>query len=216
MDYRHANGRGWLLDHADANKAAHISRDSIAQGNAIVRDARLLNGSCADENCMILGGTLDRSYVGGKTVVAGDPLLAEETVVKCKVISGSPHIYHSMLGGIVEVCDEPTIAEVHLFDGVMVYGTAKLIGPWELGGFARIHEGDWMRPPLYVQLEHAVITECIDGKLLIECRCRTREYWLRHGPAFGRRAGWSEKQIEETFEAVMNFSQVAVQPTYAY
>lgn len=216
MDYRHANGRGWLLDHADANKAAHISRDSIAQGNAIVRDARLLNGSCADEDCQIFGGTLDRAYVGGKTLVAGDPLLAEETIVKCKSISGRPRIFHSILGGIVDVFDEPTIAEVNLVDGVMVYGDAMLVGPWELGGFARIHEGVWCRPPRYVQLEHAVITECVDGKLLIECRCRTRDYWLKHGPKLARRDGWSEKQIEETFAAVRDFSQLAVHPTYAY
>lgn len=205
------------MDNADLNKAAYLSLDSIAQGNAKVRDARLLNGSCADLDCQILGGTLDRAYVGAKTIVAGNPLLAEETVAICKSISGAPKIYHSQLAGIVEIYDSPTIAEVHLFDGVLVYGTdTKLIGPWELGGFARMHEGTWLRPPLYIALEHAIITECVDGKLLIECRCRSRAWWLKFGPRFGRRYGWTEEQIAETQNAVENFDSLAVQPRYAY
>jgi hypothetical protein len=214
LTLRHANGRGLILDHADLNKAAYLSLDSIAQGNSRVRDARLLNGSCADGDCQIYGGTLDRAYVGGRTVVAGSPLLCEETVVQCKAITGAAKLIHAHLGGIVEIFDAPTIAEVHLFDGVMVYGTPKLIGPWELGGFSRIHEGAWTRPPLYVPLEHTYITECVDGKLLIECRCRSREYWLRHGPNFGRRAGWSESQILETVNAVEHFNELAVRPVY--
>lgn len=211
---RHANGRGFILDQADVNKAAYISVDSLAQGNSRIRDARLLNASVADEDCQIYGGTLDQSYVGGRTVLAGSPLLCEQTVVKCKAITGKARLYHAQASGIVEIFDSPTVAEVHLFDGVMVYGSPKLIGPWELGGFSRIHEGTWTRPPLFVALTHTYVTECVADKLLIECRCRTRAYWLRHGPAFGRRCGWSEEEIQKTLFAVAYFDELATRPVY--
>jgi hypothetical protein len=193
------------LDHADANQAAHISLDSIAQGNATVRDAWLINDSCADEDCQILGGTLDRAWVGGKTVVAGNPLLAAESLIACKRISGAPKIFNSILRDLVEVSDSPVLVHVQLLDAVMVYGRVRLLGPWTLGGFARMHEGDWMRPPRTVKLEHACLTECIEDKIMIECRCRTRAWWLQHGPKFGRRNDWTEDQIEQTLEVIKNW-----------
>lgn len=199
---RHLNGRGQILDYGDANKTAHISRNSVVKGNAIVRDARLVNESCADEHCKIFGGTLDNAYVAGSTIVAGDVFIGERSVARCKAISGHARVTRSQLEGIVEVFDDAIVDQVRLSDGVMVYGNAKLWGPWELGGFARIHEGLWWRAPITVELDHTCVTECVNGRIIIECRCRTREYWLKHGPAFGRRAGWTEAQVEAAFNVI--------------
>jgi hypothetical protein len=205
-----------VLDNAEVNAAAFISRDSTVQGHARVRDARLEDESCADEQCQIFGGTLRRSYVLGQTIVAGNPLIADESVLKCKSVSGRAQLFNAKLGGIVEVWDQPTIANVHLFDAVMVFGNARLFGEWELGGFARIHENVWMRPPAWYKMDHCVITECVEGKLLIDCRCRTREWWLRFGPAHARRAGWSEVEIEETLCAVKDFEELSTKPVFRY
>jgi hypothetical protein len=125
--------------------------------------------------------------------------------VGCKSISGTPQIFGSILRDLVEVWDSPRLVSVQLFDAVMVYGDARLFGPWTLGGFARLHEGDWMRPPRTVKLEHAYLTECIEGKITIECRCRSRAYWIEHGPKFGRRNDWTENQIEQTLEVIKNW-----------
>lgn len=209
MNNRHPRGRGWILDYGDVSRGSFISKDSVVKDRARVRDATLINQSCAADDSQILGGTLDRAYVGGKTITAGNPLLCDQTIAQCRSISGAPKIYSSVLTDIVEIWDTPQLVRVHLREGVYVYGDAKLFGPWELGGFARIHEGTWMRPPRYVKLEHAVVTECIEGRLLVECRCRTREWWLKFGPDLAQRDGWSEAQIEATMTAVRNFDALA-------
>lgn len=199
---RHRNGRGLVLDHAEVNAGAYISADSVVQGHARVRDARLVNGAVADEYAQVYGGVLDRAYAGRQVVIAGAPLLADETIARCRSISGTPKILHSRLEDLVEVFDSPLISEVYAHEAALIYGTAQLIGPFILGGFARVHEGVWLRPPIAVKLGHACITECIAGHILIECRCRTREYWLRHGPKFGRRRGWTEAEIAETYQVI--------------
>lgn len=199
---RHLNGRGLVLDNADVNGAAHISHDSIAMGECLVRNARLLANSCADEQCRVLGGTFERTYIAGQTVIEGTPQVGEETILRCKTISGSPRIRHSRLEDIVEVFDEPMISEVYLYEAVTIRGNPMLIGPWICGGFALIHEGTWMRAPRQIKLEHCTVTECVGEKVLVDCRCHTPAWWERHGPKFARRNGWTGSQIEETLEAV--------------
>lgn len=216
MISRHHRGRGLVLDNGDVNLTSYVSKDSIVQGNASVRDARLLNASCVDEDAQVFGGVLDQAYVGGRTIVAGNAFLGEQTIARCCSITGNARVTRSRIEGVVRIYDDAVVDQVRLFDGLMVYGTARLYGPWQLGGFSRLHEGVWYRPPRYVELDHAVITECVDNRLLIECKCKPKTWWLRFGTAFGRRQGWTDEQIAITFDAVENFSRVAVEPLYGF
>ncbi len=211
MNYRHARGRGFVLDNGDVSRAAFISRDSVVTDRALVRDAKLLNQSCAAEDCRILGGTLDRGYVGGRTVVAGDAFIGEQSIIRCKTVCGRARVTRSRLEGIVEVYDGAEVDQVYLHEGVLVYGNARLWGPFIVGGFARIDRGTWMRAPRVIDLEHAYITESIGG-VLVECRYHTFDWWLRFGKKLGRKAGWTEAQIEETYAAIAEWA--ANDPVY--
>jgi hypothetical protein len=192
-----------IFDSGDVSRGSFVSRDSAVLENARVRDAVLRNGSGAAGSCCIYEATLDEAYVAGRTIVAGrEVFVGEKSIVECRSVSGRARITRSYVGGLVEVFDDAVVDQVYLDDAVMVYGNAKLFGPFVIAGFARIHEGTWSRAPLQLKLPHCHLTECIEDRILIECRCRTRAYWLRHGAAFGRRNGWTEDQIEETVEII--------------
>jgi hypothetical protein len=161
-----------------------------------VRDARLFCHSTVGEQAQVYGGTFRHSFVGGRTVVAGAPDV-QNSIIRAASISGTPRITNCRIEEAVEVWDSPTLTGVALRGGVYVYGDARLSGGWECGGLARIHEGDWRRPPVSVDLGFAVVTECVDGKVLIDCSCRRRDLWLKHGAGIARREGWTTGQYRQ-------------------
>lgn len=199
MNYlRHPNGRGKLFDDAEANRGTYISRDSSAAGMAKLRDCRLKDGSIAQGECQIYGGIYRGSTIKGRTVCAGYPL-AVNCDLDCSEVSGVPTIYNSGLFGTTEVCDSPLINGI-VADNAIIYGSPSLLGTFKVTG--RVHEGTWTRPPKHIKLPWCDLSECIDGKLLLDCRCRTIEYWLRHGPKLAKRWDWSHDMIDVTLETI--------------
>lgn len=211
IDYlRHPNGRGKLFDDAEANRGTYIDRTSSASGSAKLRDCILVDYSVAEGECQIYGGKLDNSLVRGSTIIAGHPLI-RDCIVDCNEVSGSPVITLSDLTGHTEVCDSPIIRGSGLHDAI-VYGSPRIDGARFVTG--RIHEGHWTRAPKHIKLPWCELTECIDGKLLLDCRCRPVAYWLRHGAKLARRWEWGEDMITVTLETIgREFPQP---PTFLY
>jgi len=199
MNYlRHPNGRGKLFDDAEANRGVYLDKTSSAVGMAKLRDCRLTGNSEARDECQVYGGFFHASIIAGKTIVAGHPKVVG-SALRCSEVSGSPVIRYSFLQGSTEVCDFPDIKRSRLTDCI-VYGNPVISDVIATGG--RIHEGIWFRPPKHIKLPWCELTECIDGKVILDCRCRTIDYWLRHGPKLGKRFDWSHDMIDVTLETI--------------
>ncbi len=198
MILRHRNGRGLLLDDAEANRSTYIDKTSSASGFAKLRDCRLTDRSVAAESCQVYGGVYRGTHIKGNTICAGSPLVVE-SLLDCSEVSGHPSIYNARLMGVTEVCDWPTIGNATL-DGAIVYGWPLILGEFTVTG--RVHEGVWTRAPKHIKLPWCDLSECVDGKVLLDCRCRSAEYWLTHGPKLARRWDWSEDMIEVTIETI--------------
>lgn len=201
MEYlRHPNGRGKLYDDAEANRATYIDRTSSASGSAKLRDCELRHNSRAAHCAQIYGGYFERTRIDGRTIVAGKPHVVD-SVLDCSEISGSPVIDGVVATGHTEICDAPYLqgSPLHLHNAT-IYGKPVIVGAFTVTG--RVHEGHWTRPPKHIKLPWCDLTECIDGKLLLDCRCRTIDYWLRHGPKLAKRWDWSQDMIDVTIDTI--------------
>lgn len=174
----------------------------------MVRDARLFNASRAGGLARILGGSFDHSAIVGETVVGGFPTV-KNSILDCHTISGRPTITNSRILDLVEIWDTPVIEGIIARDAVAIYGTARCVGPWTVGGRARIHEGTWTRPPRTLDLEFCYLTECRDDRILIDCRCRPRNWWIEHGHAYGHKNGWPAPFLEQAMRAILNWENLS-------
>ncbi len=208
---RHPNGRGKLLDDAEVALSAKLTEVCTAAGNCQLRDCEVLSYSVVTGNARVFGGTVVNSYVGGDIVVAGDPGIIN-SILTNRSVTGRAMLNYVVADRFAEVSDSADIHglsksdPIFLTDAALVYGKAKLKGSFILSGQCRVHEGEWFRAPKHVNLGFMGVTECVDGKVLVDCRCRPAEYWIKFGAKLGRRWGWSEQQIAATIQAVRDVS----------
>jgi len=199
----HKNGRGRLYGDAEANANTYISKDSSASGMAKLRDCRLENRSHAEDRCQVYGGDFRTCLIYGKTIVAGSPK-ARCSQLDCSEVSGSPMLDSVVAVRGAEICDSPSLrggmVAPLVLDGAIIYGSPVILGSFTVTG--RVHEGTWTRAPKHIKLPWCHLSECIDGKVLLDCRCRTIDYWMRHGIKLGRRWGWSEDMISVTINTI--------------
>lgn len=203
-DYlRHPRGFGKLFDDAEANASTFIDRTSSASGSAKLRDCKLLEGSSAEDRCQVYGGEFFESLIKGDQIVAGSPRVNKSTLW-CSEVSGSPIILDSVLIGSTEVCDSPSIVGARLVNAT-VYGSPKIVYP-EGDITGRVHEGIWTRPPKHIKLPWCDLSECVvkngEQHVLLDCRCRSVSYWMKHGPKLARRWGWNQDQIDVTISTI--------------
>lgn len=195
---RHPNGRGKLFDDAEANRATYIDKTSSASGFAKLRDCKLLDGSTAANTCQIYGGTYRRSIIKGRTICAGDPLVNNSTL-DCLEVSGRPTIWNSAIFGTTEICGTPVTNGIVAQDAV-IYGSPSLLGSFTITG--RVHEGTWTRAPKHIKLPWCDLSECVDGKILLNCYCRSMGWWLRFGPKVAKKWDWAEDMISVTLDTI--------------
>lgn len=204
---RHPHGRGKLYDDSDVSLSSYLSADSIAAENCVLRGADVRDGSRIAGEALLLGGTIRTSFVGGKAVIANSPFITRSVIIGGRV-SGDAVLTDVILKDDAEVYDRPTILGASLGEAVViegsarVYGTAFLSGAMRLHGRMRLNAGVWSRAPKFVELGFEAVTES-DLGAMVGCRDRTRSYWLKHGPAFGKRMGLSPKQIQQLIDAVL-------------
>lgn len=197
MNLRHPNGRGLLMGDAEMNRSAYLSKDSRATGFSKLRDCKLYD-SRAEGECQIYGGCYRGTTIKGRTICAGHPSVVN-SILDCSEVSGRPTIYNSGLFGMTEICDAPILNGVVCVDAT-IYGSSSLLGTFKVTG--RVHEGTWTRAPKHIKLPWSNLSECVDGKVILDCRCRTVDYWMRHGAKLARRWGWSEDQISVTLDTI--------------
>ena len=192
-------GRGKLFGDAEANRSTFIDKTSSASDYAKLRDCKLTNNSHASQDCQIYGGIYRNSTIKGKTICAGDPLIVNSTL-DCSEVSGRPTIYNAGLFGATEVCDSPLINGIIAEDAI-IYGEPSLLGTFIVTG--RVHEGTWTRPPKHIKLPWCELSECIFGKILLDCWCRPVEWWLRFGPQKALDEwGWNQDQVDITLDTI--------------
>ena len=196
-------GRGKLFDDAEVNRGTYISRDSSASGMAKLRDCRLEHGSKVHDRCQVYGGCFHESEIWGSTLVAGAPHVFK-SVLNCSEVSGRPRISYAHLIGNTEVCDSPYILGTSqsplVLNDAIVYGSPEISGAFTVTG--RVHEGVWTRPPKHIKLPWVNLSECVDGKVLLDCYCRKAEWFLRFGHRLAAKWDWSSEMVEVTMDTI--------------
>lgn len=203
---RHPNGRGKLFDDAEANRATYIDRTSGASGFAKLRDCKLLDVSSATDTCQIYGGTYRGSIIKGRTICAGDPLVNNSTL-DCLEVSGRPTIWNSDILGTTEICDRSVTNGIVAQDAI-IYGHPSLLGTFTVTG--RVHEGTWTRAPKHIKLPWCELSECVDGKMLLNCYCRPIVWWLRFGPKVAAKWSWSQDMVDVTLSTIAREFPIAL------
>lgn len=204
MNLRHPNGRGLILDDAEANRGAYIDKTSSIADSAKLRDCRFEHGSRARDSCQIYGGEFHESEVWGGTIVAGHPQIFRSTL-NCSEVSGTAYLGEVFATGNTEICDSPrllgdaTLGRITLFNAI-IYGSPHIQGSFEVTG--RVHEGTWTRPPKHIKLPWCDLSECVDGKMLLNCYCRPVVWWLRFGPRIAKKWNWSQDMIDVTLDTI--------------
>lgn len=196
---RHPDGRGKLFGDAEANAGTYIDRTSSAHDFAKLRDCRLERETRVRGRSQVYGGTFRGTEISGSTVVAGSPLIVNSEI-NCFEVSGHPAIFRSRLLGGTEVCDRPSIKDSVLQDAI-VYGSAHICAcSGNVTG--RVHEGVWTRPPKHIKLPWGDLSECVDGKMLLNCYCRPVVWWLKFGRRIAAKWDWSTEMIEVTLGTI--------------
>lgn len=203
MRLRHRRGRGLLLDDAEANRSTYLSKDSTASGFSKLRDCELYSSNATGRS-QIYGGKYWRSTIGGQTICAGHPTVCD-SILLCSEVSGTPTLDRVHATGNTEICDSPqligTADDYFRAQNAIIYGNPIIQGAFTVTG--RVHEGTWTRAPKHVKLPWCHLSECINGKVILDCWCRPAEWWLRFGPQKAREKWeWSEDQIWVTLETI--------------
>jgi hypothetical protein len=203
---RHTRGRGKILDDAEVHRSAFLGSGSVAAQSAQLRDCSVTGKSYVVENARVFGGRFTNSYIGGDVVVAGDPTVVESTI-RGESITGSPYLTNCLMLENAEVCDDAHVIgdskdeKIVITDSALVYGTALLVGRFEVNGRMRINSGVWRRAPRHIDLGFVSITESKTGAM-VDCRDRTLAYWVKFGPKLGERWGWSQSQVAVALIAI--------------
>lgn len=175
---RHRSG-GLIQEEADVAECVEIDRESLASGD-----------------CSIDSGHITRSVISGDTLISNSRV--SSSILNCRRVTDS-FVWASHLKSRV-VVRSSHIEQVELHGPIMVEN-ATLIGPWTLEhlppytDYLRIH-GTWERPPRFLCGSQYTIVECGAGRLHIGCKCRTRDYWLKHY-RFGSRLGEDAEAIKQ-------------------
>lgn len=151
----------------------------------------------------MFGGTIDTTYVHGKTIVAGSPTI-KNSILDCSEVSGLACLDSVIATGITEICDSPNLkgglsCPLHLHDAI-IYGSPAITGAIRVTG--RVHEGKWTRPPKHIKLPWVDLSECVEGKLLLQCYCRPIVWWLRFGSKVAKKWNWSDDMVDVTLSTI--------------
>jgi hypothetical protein len=195
-----------ILDDAEVHHSAFLDKGSIAAQSAQLRDCSVFGKSYVEGNARVFGGQITDSYVSGSVVIAGNPTIVK-SIVQGESITGRPHLNHCTMFDKAEVCDDAQILgdsidkNITITDSALVYGTAVLVGHFEVNGRMRINSGVWRRVPRHIDLGYVSVTESKTGAM-VDCRDRSLAYWVKFGPKLGERWGWSQSQIAVALIAI--------------
>lgn len=176
---------------ASVEPSAHLSSDSFADPNSQI------SGRSSVLASSIINSQLVNSVVVNCQVNAS--LLVDSTVADSSI--GHSRVENVVIAGLLG--QKPDIHGVVL-ENCTIEGGVLVVGPWELRGYARIHEGEWYRAPRFKVITSetgivACLTECVNGRALIACRCHDMRRWQRSGPRLGRLLGWPAQLVRETW-----------------
>lgn len=210
---RHPRGRGKIYQDAEISINSYLSKDSVAAGSCEIQDSYITNKSIIEGNSKVFGGFFRKTYVGGDTIIAGNPII-QQSIITGKSITGTPRLMNCVLKDYGRVSDQVFILGKSIQDPIIVessasvYGSAQLIGSFRIHGKMRVNSGRWFQAPWYRDLGFTSLTETESG-MFIECRNRSVDYWLQHGPSLAQRFSWTSPQIEEVLETLRKYQLTA-------
>lgn len=186
-----------VSDAAEITGSGLILGDSHIYEHAVVTDAP----------------RIEDTYVFGYSIVTGEPYLYNSIIQEHAIVTGEPTITGSLIGGTARVNDKVQVNESTVAGNALVahnalvqksriLGNVVVLGG-ELHGVTlerseRVHEGIWYRAPRYAESSVAELsmTECVHGKIIIGCVCRSVNWWWKNADVMQQQYGWSEAAVQ--------------------
>jgi carbonic anhydrase/acetyltransferase-like protein (isoleucine patch superfamily) len=192
-----------VSDGAEVSGFGLITGDSWIHGQAIVMDSPRI------ESCDV------RAY----SIISGSPYIFESLIDEHAIISGRASITQSQIQGTVRVHDDAVINRSIIEGNAMVSKNA-LVQNSRIGGNVivvggelhdvslehneRIHEGVWYRAPRHVDSPDTpmAMTECIHGKVIIGCVCRSANWWKQNDKLMQEKYGWTDEAVQWVWQNI--------------
>ena len=185
-----------MIEHAEVTGAGKIFGDSWVRDNAIVAGSP----------------HIERSNVEGYSIVTDSPFIFDSTIREHALITGSPSITGSQISGTARVYDDAVVNGSIVDGNAMVSKNALvqhshlhgqvIVTGGELHGVSlerteRVHEGVWYRAPNHKAHPSVpmAMTECIHGRVIIGCLCRSIDWWKHNANKMQEEYGWTDEAV---------------------
>lgn len=189
-------GRSTVYGSTVADNAS-IHDFGAAIRSEIVSFSRIRGNAQAYDSCML-----------GQAEISGNAQIHNTVMADLSLVSDKARVFGSFLEQFAQVRDEAVVRNVILTGQAVVKGNARVIRNFdhqiEIGGGTIIHEGVWIRAPRSVTVPEVgfSVTECVEGKVIINCTCVSEEKWRRAGRRYGRKLGMTDREIDLIEDAV--------------
>ena len=163
-----------------------IGGNTVVAGKVQILDSNIMGNSMVMENCWVWKSHLSDSVV----------------------VTDRASVKNSVLYGDARVFGEATVKNAILGPGVIIKGTAKVIGPEK--GFIHFNKpmtldrGEWSRPPIsFTTSSGLIVTESIDDMVKVNCQTAPVSKWLGGaGDRYGKQLGMTDEERRETLDLV--------------
>ena len=195
-----------VKDHAEVRGEVSLRSASLISGEARVFDQVDLFESVISGNARVSGNVeMAHSHVGALAQVSGRQVRMLQSVVGGDaVINGVITLKNTLVNAKARVYDFVSVIDSTVTDCATVCESARLEGITACRDM-RIHEGVWTRPPKYIDTGKVQMTECVDGKVIIGCQCRSIKWWYDHAEGMAQLYGLTAVELDRLREAMKEF-----------
>lgn len=208
------DGAAMVLHYAEVHDSATVRNSMVRHFGKVFDYAVVSEGSVIGEYATVTGyARVKASSVKGTCQIHGETIVEHCDLDGNVIVSGDAHLQHVTVdhsGVNARVGGYSVLSNVVLTDNNIIVGGE--IFNVTLAPHTRIHEGVWKdRPPIVIECDTFNVTECVDGKVLVGCRCEHSGVWLRGGEAIAESEGLSRDNINEIREAVEEIASIQAQ-----
>lgn len=217
----HRNGGGLVQDFVEVSRKVRVEPPAKVTDSAEVSGSGLITGdSWIREQAIVMDSPrIESCDVRGYSIISGKPFIFASLIDEHAIISGSPTITQSQIQGTARVHDDVAInrsivggnamvSKNAIVQNSIVGGNVIVVGgelhDVKLDNNERVHEGVWTRAPRH--LDHPdvpmAMTECIHGKVIIGCVCRSANWWKQNDKLMQEKYGWSDEAVQWVWQNI--------------
>ncbi len=212
---RHRNGGGLVEDLVEVARSVRVETPAKISDGAEITGTGLICGAShvCNEALVADSPRIVDTTVAQYAIVTGNPYLYRSLINSHAIITGEPTITQSQVGGTARVNDKAQVnrsivegnalvgRDAIVQESVLMGNTAVLGGQIhgvKLTRSQRVHEGVWYRAPRYTESPVAALsmTECVNGKVIIGCLCRSVSWWKANAEKMQEEYGWGNLAVQ--------------------